>query len=53
VYSSEGKVLQEHIINQNTLKIKKLNLSDFPGGVYYLQLSSEAKTSAKKIILIN
>jgi hypothetical protein len=46
VMSLEGKILQQGELNQN-----KINLSNYPKGLYFLQLSSDNRTAVKKLVL--
>ena len=46
VISLEGKMLQQGILTQN-----KINLSNYPKGIYFLQLSSDNGTAVKKLVV--
>ena len=46
VMSLEGKILQQGLLTQN-----EINLSNYPKGVYFLQLSSDNRTAVKKLVV--
>jgi hypothetical protein len=46
VMSVQGKIVQQGVLNQN-----EINLSNYPKGVYFLQLSSGDRTAVKKLVV--
>ena len=51
VYNSHGKSLLQKHLDQVPIEPVKLNLTNYPMGVYYIQLITDKGTATKKIII--
>ncbi|MCF6128919.1 T9SS type A sorting domain-containing protein [Flavobacterium sp. AS60] len=50
IINSEGKIIKQNTVNQNSNYVYTMDVSDLSAGIYFLNIQDETKNSTKKFI---